>query len=1081
MTRMHHLIPSRDPEVNGSRMNQYNRAMNALMSGHHRNGRAIILQRPAFRLPDSLIPFAALTLLLSGGLGCFRATGIQRGSLAGFEIPAIGGDRPAGMKAEAAAGDYYLGNDFVELAVDGTPFGAGQAVAGAASGGSIIDISYIGLDTSFKRVSIPGDMLDRLTPVANQDPELPFVFDRFVPVAGNGDFSIQMTGYLLDTQHKLSGATWDPMGRVQGVTVSHKVTLGKTDRFYTLETTVKNGGSGTVSVQNLGDFLYQLGGGLRIVVPADADAAGSPLLSGAWGVQIPGSDFANPLTTSVRAGMAGFIGVEPAAETLDSHTSLGILPLDGDHVLVASDPQNALAENRPIFPQRVVVGSLPAGSLAAGQSLTYRRKLFFVGDLSTGGALPSRTTGIFNIMITDRASRATATAQDLGGVIYATFGTAQTGGELQTEIRFERNQGTNAAPIWHLERVDWLETPDNPVSAVGQVGTALPVGNYRVIIRNRNQSHIQTLFSNALDSTTRPNLLTPLIITKNTLFAVSQQLAPERGDVVITNNSRVDTFIGSKVVPHFFSTRTKDLTSGNFQPLRFTFMGQGSTPDPAFQRVRSLAGSFNPVTKGKLVTSTNFGSYHFLAGNQLFGSAFVPGSLLGASTAFVSFPLGNFLAYASRGPLGYLDSQVVEASTVPGSGSLFNHAFIVVPAVMPSGWTAFDVPGPSQATGGGMLPYEKLSSALAENVSVVGLLENDRFVDAGRIHNDFALEFNLPGLDASYRTAIGADPLTFGARSTTLTQDGVATAFFTPTPRVERNRGAKPSQGWNLADFINQSEGSYVVVQRPRGPQGIFTLRAFDRTVPLGTGVNTWWNATGPLSQGVTVGSFNALELLRAEGFNTSNPDPWFTEFKAVRLDWFALLNQQTPANFTKGLGLSSGLYSLDTPVGLARTYLKLGSAIPTGADLSAVLNALKSGAAVASTGPLLDVSINGTGPGGTVSGAALNVSITVYAPDWVPMDEVRIIVNGLVVQTLNPSTFTPGSDFRQRSTLVPLTLPTIKDAWIVVEAGVLLSQTGPYRAGTPWSKVQKGMYPIAITNPIFVDVNGGGYVPPGL
>jgi hypothetical protein len=245
--------------------------------------------------------------------------------------------------------------------------------------------------------------------------------------------------------------------------------------------------------------------------------------------------------------------------------------------------------------------------------------------------------------------------------------------------------------------------------------------------------------------------------------------------------------------------------------------------------------------------------------------------------------------------------------------------------------------------------------------------------------------------------------------------------------------------------------------------------------------VNAWWNATGSLSQGATVGSFNALELLRAESFSASNPDSWFTEFKAVRRDWFALLNQQTHTNFTKGLGLSSGLYSLDTPVGLARTYLKLGTAVPTESDLSAVQNALKSGAAVASTGPLLDVSINGAGPGGSVSGASLNVSITLYAPNWVPVDEVRIIVNGQVVQTLDPGTFSQGSDFRQRSTTVPLNLPTAKDAWIVVEAGVSLSQAGPYRAGTPWSKIQKGIYPIAITNPIFVDVNGGGYVPPGL
>lgn len=1046
-------------------MNRYSRATNA----------------SAFKRSGRLIPFAALTILLSAGLGCFRATGIQRGTLAGVEIPAIGGDRPAGIKAEAASGDYYLGNDFVEMAIDGTPFGAGVPVAGAVSGGSIIDLSYIGLDTSYKRVSIPGDMIDRLTPVVNQDPELPAVFDHFAPVAGNGDSSIQMTGYLLDAKHKLSGATWDPVGRVQGVTIAHKVTLKTTDRFYTLETTVTNGGTGAVSVQNLGDFLYQIGGGLRIVVPADADAAGSVLPSGSWGVQIPGSDFAHPLSTSVRAGMVGFIGVEPAAESLDSHTSIGILPLDADHLLVASDPQNALAENRPVSPQRVVVGSLPAGSLSAGQSLTYRRKLFLNAGLSTGTTLPSRSTGIFNILMADRASRAAAGAQDLGAVIFSTFGTAAIGGERQTEIRFERNKGTSSAPIWNLERVDWLETPDGALSAVGQVATTLPVGSYRVMVRNRYQSYTQTLFSNSIDTTVRPDLLAPLIIEKNALYSMGQLLAPERGEVVITNDSKVDSFISTKVVDHYFSARTKDIDTGNFQPLRFTFVGQGGTPDPSLQRIRTLAGSFDSVTKGKLVTSADFGSYQILAGNQLFGASFIPGSLRGASTATVFFPLGNYRAYGSRGPLSYLDYQSVEAAAIPRSGTVTDHPFVIAQAPVPSGWTALDVPGPSQATGGGMFPGEKLSSALAENVSVVGLLENDRFVDAVQTRNDFVLEFNVLGLEASYRTAIGTDPFAFGARSTTLSQDGVVSAYFTPTPRPERRRGARSSLGWNLADFIAQSEGSYVVVQRPRGPQGLFTLRNFNPAVPLGTGVNAWWNATGTLSQGATIGSFNALELLRAEGFSDSNPDPWFTEFKAVRRDWFALLNQQTPTNFTKGLGLSSALFSLDTPVGLARTYLKLGSSLPTESDLSAVLNALKSGAAVASTGPLLDVSINGAGPGGTVSGAALTVSINVYAPDWLPVDQVRIIVNGQTVQTLDPSTFSQGGDFRQRGTSVVVNLPTTKDAWIVVEAGVPLTQTGPYRAGTAWSKIQKGMYPIAITNPIFVDVNGGGYVPPGL
>ena len=1028
--------------------------------------------RPLLGLATGL---TVLALLLASGVGCFRATGIQRGSLVAVEIPAIGGDRPAGMKAEAAPGDYYLGNDTVELAVDGTPFGAGQAVAGAASGGSVIDLSFIGLDTSFRRVSMPGDMLDRLTPVVNQDPNLPMVFDHFVPVSGNGDSSIEMQGFVLDLQHKLTGATWDSQGRVQGLKVAHKVSLGTTDRFFILETSLTNGGSGTISVKNLGDHLYQRGGGLRTVVPADGDANGGALPAGAWGVQIPGSDFNNPIATSVRAPMVGFIGVEPAAETLDSHSSIGILPLTGDHVLVASDPQNSLTENRPKFAQNVVVGSLAVASLAPGQSMTYRRKLYVKGgssvDAGIGASLPSQSLGLFNAMIFDRAASLT---QDTGFLSYGTAGTATPGGLLQTEVRFERNLGTDASPSWHLERVDWKEYTDSPSFTPSFVPTGLPAGTYRVTIRNRDQSFSGTIFTNGGEAT-RLDLPAPLSIVKTTLFSAREILLPERNDVMSpTAPSWANLFVSTKVFAHTFTARGKDHPTGNFQPLRFTFAGVGTTPDLDAQRTRTLAGVYDPITKAKVTARSNPGAYQFRAGNQAFGASFIP--LI--SDLAVYFPPGDYRTYLTRGPLSYLDSLGITAGT---SQSSTFHSSVIVPTAMPTGWAALDMPGPSQATGGGMLDAEKLSSALAEQVSVVGLLENDRFVDATQIYNDFVSEFNLANVDATFRTVIGTDPLTFGSRATALETDGTASALFTPTPRAERNRGAKPSTRWNLADFIAQAEGSYVVIHRPRGPNGLFTLRGFNPAVPLGTGVNTWWTGTGTFSQGATRGGFDALELIRAEGFNDSSPNPWFTEFKALRLDWFALLNQETPAKFTKGLGLSSGVYSLDTPVGLARTYLKLGSPTPTESDLSAVLNALKAGAAVASTGPILDVNINGTGPGGTVSGSSLTLVINIFAPDWVPVDEVRIVVNGQVVQTLDPSTFSAGSDFRQRTLSVPMNLPLSKDAWIVVEAGVRLSQTGPYQPGSPWAKVQKGMYPIAITNPIFVDVNGGGYVPPGL
>jgi hypothetical protein len=50
----------------------------------------------------------------------------------------------------------------------------------------------------------------------------------------------------------------------------------------------------------------------------------------------------------------------------------------------------------------------------------------------------------------------------------------------------------------------------------------------------------------------------------------------------------------------------------------------------------------------------------------------------------------------------------------------------------------------------------------------------------------------------------------------------------------------------------------------------------------------------------------------------------------------------------------------------------------------------------------------------------------------------------------------------------------------VVVEAGVPLATTGIYAAGTPWNLTMRGIYPIAVTNPIFVDVIGKGYTPPG-
>ncbi|HEX9082389.1 MAG TPA: hypothetical protein VF768_08920, partial [Holophagaceae bacterium] len=521
------------------------------------------------------------------------------------------------------------------------------------------------------------------------------------------------------------------------------------------------------------------------------------------------------------------------------------------------------------------------------------------------------------------------------------------------------------------------------------------------------------------------------------------------------------------------------------QPLRMTFVGVGSTPDPDMQRTRKLSSYFEPITKAKQIMNLDAGAYQYRAGNQVFGTSFSSPSA--TMTGF--FPAGSYVAYGTRGPLSHLDALPVVA--YDGQADI-QHQFVVVKASLPAGWTSFDLPGPTQVTTGGLNPGEMLSSALSEGVQVVARTEQDQLMDPAALQADFRKEFdsNNPNISDAQRDPIGNDPFVVGARSSTL-GDGDVTALFTPAPINARFGGAQPSTGWTLADFLTQAQGSYNIIQRPCGPKGLFTVRGFSPTVALGTGVNAWWTQTGPVSLGRHEGDFDALELIRGESSDANgNPLPltdpanataWFNEFLTVRNDWFGLLNQQMPTAFTKALGLSDSRYSLDTPVGLARTYLNIGAATLSESDLSAVQSALRSGAAVASTGPLLDVNLNGVGPGGLVSGpvATATLSISLYAPDWVPVDEVRVVVNG-VVQSVPLSSFTASTtDFRLRTATVNVTLPSSKDAWVVVEAGVPLTTTGAYAPGTPWAKIMKGIYPIAVTNPIFVDVNGGGYTPP--
>ncbi len=171
---------------------------------------------------------------------------------------------------------------------------------------------------------------------------------------------------------------------------------------------------------------------------------------------------------------------------------------------------------------------------------------------------------------------------------------------------------------------------------------------------------------------------------------------------------------------------------------------------------------------------------------------------------------------------------------------------------------------------------------------------------------------------------------------------------------------------------------------------------------------------------------------------------------------------------------------------------------------------------------PAAGADFSGTQPGTTVAaapGGAVVIDVRVAAPPWVPVDEIRIRVNGEVVRRLSGADLMTPTDpygttgivrFAGRAfDVTPRALTT--DAIVTVEAGFALPRVGDIDGDgiidatdndgdgdvdmtdvtmggvrlpavpEPFSIVATEGHAMGFTNPIYLDVNANGmYDPPG-
>jgi hypothetical protein len=192
---------------------------------------------------------------------------------------------------------------------------------------------------------------------------------------------------------------------------------------------------------------------------------------------------------------------------------------------------------------------------------------------------------------------------------------------------------------------------------------------------------------------------------------------------------------------------------------------------------------------------------------------------------------------------------------------------------------------------------------------------------------------------------------------------------------------------------------------------------------------------------------------------------------------WLQMLNR---GHQYAGMAVSDAHSVYGNGVGGWRMYMPSQSDHPPEIDWRENSRHAKSGRSILTTGPFLQVRTgDGTLPGGTTrSPGGVKLHVKVQCTDWIDIDRVQILVNGRQRKDLNftrqshPEWFGNGVIKFERTLDVRLS----QDAHLIVVAvGEQFDLSTGYGT-SPQSRLK----PFAYHNPIFVDVDGGGFTPNG-
>jgi hypothetical protein len=505
-------------------------------------------------------------------------------------------------------------------------------------------------------------------------------------------------------------------------------------------------------------------------------------------------------------------------------------------------------------------------------------------------------------------------------------------------------------------------------------------------------------------------------------------------------------------------------------------------------------------------------------------------------TASFAAPEGTYDVYASRGPFATLDVERVVVA--PGEHVSVELTVDLLPGLVPDGVLSADFHVHAGASFDSSLPErDRARTFVATGVDVLAATDHDvvttyeaAIADLGigdRVHV-------IPGVETTGQVLFHRPP---GSEIPQV----IGHYNFWPI-RVDRDR---PRNGGPWDELLEPGA-------------------LFDRVAPLyeGTGVAQLNHPFADSTFGRDEGYFSAIDydprvavpaepadtpegqLPRRPAGGRSNLDHDVQEvmngsatesFLKYRVLWHSFLDQ----GILKGGTANSDSHTLAGDVLGYPRNLVFGDHSLAAFDRERFQADVRAGRMIGTNGPVLLVCLSGEGadcrgpslePFRPADSAELRVEVR--AAPWIPVEQIRVLVNGDVVKVFEGDDLDhPTDPFGEDGLLrfqgaIPLTeilaaLPPERDAWIVVEAGMplwpaadldghgipdttdndgdglvdLRDRDGleeddyfrepPAPAATDprfhLHVVSPGTYPTSFTNPLLIDRRGDGWTPPGL